>query len=45
LNEAVANTVNASLNLQEDDQVTEDLVRKLTRSTRKIPANSKPQSS
>lgn len=36
LNEVVANTVNASLNLQENNQVTEDLVRKLTRPTRKI---------
>ncbi len=42
LNEVVANTVNASLNLQEDDQVTEDLVRKLTRLTRKISVRPKP---
>ncbi len=42
MNEVVANTVNASLNLQEDDQVTEDLVRKLTRPTRKISVKPKP---
>ncbi|HVS26545.1 MAG TPA: hypothetical protein VHE58_04515 [Burkholderiales bacterium] len=41
LNEVVANTVNASFNFH-DNPVTEDLVRKLTRSTRKISANSKP---
>jgi hypothetical protein len=41
LNEAVANTVNASLNLH-DKPVTESLVRQLTCPTRKISANSKP---
>jgi hypothetical protein len=41
LNEAVANTVNASLNLH-DKPVTESLVRQLTRPTRKISANPKP---